>query len=267
MSFGAVGTMLQAQAATMAVNPTSTSNFFLTEIIIVPKTITPSGVSGGNCTWTQVGTTLTGANSNYKAAVFKGVPTATGSATATYAFTGGTPTGIDIVAQEFSVGGTWAIDGAQGNLDLSDTGAGTVTYPSLTPAGAGDLYFAYCAWIGTAVAGATSGYVYQIDAVSDSMVYNVNCTSGAQAPTHPANATAAYIGIAVLLRESSTNATVPMSGSLSAPAAQPAAQLMSLTSGAYAGSATDLTDGTGSWASTTSATGSGAGTYAVWTVV
>ena len=60
-------------------------------------------------------------------------------------------------------------------------------------------------------------------------------------------------------------ATVTMGSALAATTAQPAAQIMSLTSPAYAATATDLGGGSGSWASPANAQGTGDGSFATWT--
>ena len=267
-AFTAVGTIIQSQAATISVNPVALGNFILLEVICNPNTRTPTSVAGGNCTWAPLGSVLVGANSSYSAAVFLGTPTGTGAATATVTFTGGTPTGITTVGQQFSTTySSKAIDGTQGNLDISSAGAGTVTYPSLTPTQAGDLYFCYCAWIGTAVAGATSGYVYQTDAVDDGMVYNVACTTGAQAPTWAANATAAYLGIAVLLKGtggSAVDAAVTLGGVLAAAASVPAAQPGALAT-AYASAYESPGGGQGAWTNPANAENAPDGSWATWT--
>lgn len=152
-----------------------------------------TAISGGNCTWVQVGTTFNGSvNAGFSTAVFAGTATGTGAATATVTFAG-SPASIFIDGQEYtSSTGTWTFM-AQGNLDS----AGTATMPSLTTS-AGDLYqmFAYSA--GTSVAGATTGFTYIVTGSTNGFCYDAACTAAPQAPVW-GNATNLF-GVAVRMQ-------------------------------------------------------------------
>ena len=58
-----------------------------------------------------------------------------------------------------------------------------------------------------------------------------------------------------------------MGSVLAVPAAVPASQLMTLSSPAYASSASGLSGGTGTWSNTGNADGGPDGSVATWTVV
>lgn len=196
MSFAAVGSLIQGTTSSLSLSPANVGDLILIEVINASNnTVHCSGVSGGGCTWTQLGTVATGVTNSRTAVVFAGKVTATGSATATITWSGTAPANIRITGHEyFSSVGVWAID-QQGMLDS----AGTATMPSLTPAGAGELYFAYELDSGTAVVGSTTGYSYAVDAHSNGVAWNAVCTASAQAPSF-GDSTCTF-GLAVLVKE------------------------------------------------------------------
>ena len=115
----------------------------------------------------------------------------------------GTAPGDFVAGHEFSsTVGSWALD-TQGHVDSS----GTNTWASLTPAGAGELYFGYCADAGSAAAGSTSGYTYEVDAQSNGLAFNPACTGSAQAPVW-GDAGQAF-GVMVLVKETAAAFTAP----------------------------------------------------------
>ena len=193
MTFTAVSTLVDTATTTLAVNPMRVGNFYLAEIITNSNTVYCNSITGGNCTWTLL-TSFKGHNNSTYASVFTGVATATGSANATLAFSGTTPT-FEAVAQQFSSSvGSWAL-ATSGTLDLV---TGTNTWPSLTPDGPGNLYFGFFYDSGTATAGSTVGFTYTSYA-GDGVAYNPGCGSGAQAPVW--GDSGSIFGIAVLLAE------------------------------------------------------------------
>ena len=195
MTFAAVGSFVQTSTTTLAVNPSRVGNFYLAEVISFTNTVYASSISGGNCTWTQVGSKFAGSNKADYATVFLGKATATGAANATIAFSGSTPS-FECVAQQFSsTVGSWAQDGLQGTLDLV---TGTANSASLTPGGSGELYFGFFYDSGTAVGGSTPGYTYDVTAGGNGLTFNPNC-GGVQAPVW--GDTGIAFGVAVLLRE------------------------------------------------------------------
>ena len=196
MAFTAVGSFVQTTTTTLAVNPAKVGNFYLAEVIAYSNTVYCSSISGGNCTWTQLGSKYVGSNHPDYATVFIGKATAAGAANATLTFSGTTPS-FNAVAQQFSsTVGSWAQDGLQGTEDLA---TGSATWPSLTPNGPGGLYFGYLYDTGTAVAGSTPGFTYGVDAGGNGLAFNPDCGNGAQAPVW-GDAGSAF-GVVILLRE------------------------------------------------------------------
>ena len=194
MSFSAVGSIVQTSSTSLSLNPQNVGDLILVEVLCNTSAYCVS-ISGGGCTWTQVGTTLVGStNVSWTASVFAGKVTATGSATATLTLNG-SPSNLRVAGQEFSTTvGTWTLD-SQGNLD----NAGTSALPSLTPAGSGELYFGFFFNASTASAGSTSGYTYTADSHGNDMVYNAACSGSTQSPTTGDSGNA--IGVAVLMKE------------------------------------------------------------------
>lgn len=179
-NFTPVGTYLQTEftgAGTIALNNQGIGNLIL---LAAPSIDSSSnwvtGITGGGATWTQLGTTFHGVTNGMISTIWAGVVTALGAQTASIAVTGGGPT-IPVNGNEFSLANGWALDAA-GTLDS----AGTATWPSLTPAAAGDLYFGWAVDSGLAVAGSTPGYTYTVNTHSDGCAWNANCGSGATAP-------------------------------------------------------------------------------------
>lgn len=191
-TFAKVGGLIQSMGANITINPVNVGDLVLLHCIS-NGSAPPSGVAGGNCNWSQVGTTFSGTvNNGLIGAVFAGTATATGSAVATVSYTG-TPSTIRNAAQEFtSSTGLWSLV-TQANLDS----AGTNTMPTINTTVTGQLYSIFEFDNVATTAGATSGYFYEIDANGNALVFNPNCGIGAQAPTL-GDSTSAF-GIAVLM--------------------------------------------------------------------
>ena len=205
MSWSAVGSFFQTADATVSVDPQAVGDVLLIEVLCFSSGVTAycSGITGGNCTWTQLGTKLTSTSGNEcTAVVFQGVATATGTATATFAISGSASTVI-AAGQEFrSSVGSWALDGTQGSIDTQGSNANWAT---LTPSGSGGLYFGYAYdYESSAIAGTTSGFVYDIDGVGCGMGY---CLSVSAAYTPVWGDTSQGTGIMVLLKETGAAAT------------------------------------------------------------
>jgi hypothetical protein len=111
--------------------------------------------------------------------LFAGLVTAASTATVTTTWSGTAPTTIRTAGQEFtSSTGTWSIDGS---IAVLDTTAGTATWPTMTPATSGELYFGYGIPTAANTAGSTAGFTYIIDASNNSMAYDL-AASGVTAP-------------------------------------------------------------------------------------
>ncbi len=199
MPFSSVGSIILCSGTTFTVSPQSVGNLILMEVITFSQSVYCTGISGGGCTWQQIGPVYAGgdvtpAAGSFSAVMFAGKVTATGSATATLSLNGTAPT-IRGAGHEFSSSaGAWTFD-VQG---VVDTGGGTASFPSLTPAGAGELYFGYAIDQFNGTNGSTTGYTYGQDAHGNNWLYNPNCTSSAQAPTTGDSEN--IFGLAVLVR-------------------------------------------------------------------
>src|SRR5580700_7256008 len=216
MTFSAVGSIISATggSSTFSLTPAAVGDFILFEAT-EGSTVVPTGMSSSNVTWTKLGSSFTGTVNAFTAQVFLGVVTSASTATVTISYSG-TPVFPQGAGQEFSStkGAASVTLDVQGHIDS----AGTNTWASLTPThGAGELYFGYSFNTGTASAGSTSGYVYQDDSDSNGMAYNVNCTTGAQAPVW--GDSGQQLGIMVLVYEAGG---APSSGPVFYPAVQPA---------------------------------------------
>ncbi len=187
-----IGGLVQSQTPTITFNPVQIGDSFVLHVIS-NGTAAPSGVSGGNCNWQQVGNTFNGTNNlGFIGAVYVGTATAVGSAVATVSFAG-TPTGIRNAAQGYrSSSGTFTFI-TQNQLDST----GTNTMPAITSL-LGELYSIFEFDNITSTAGTTPGYSYLIDVNGNCLCINSNTSAGVQAPVM-GDSTCAF-GIAVLLQ-------------------------------------------------------------------
>ena len=208
MTFAAVGSFLQGGAVgggTVAMNNQAVGDLVMLAAISTDSVNNyVNSISGGGATWTQIGVHVTGSTNSMIATLWMGTVTATGTQTATLNVTGGGPT-IRAAGNEFSsTVGSWAVDGSKTTLDS----AGTNTWPSLTPAGSGDLYFGFAIDSGTASAGSTSGYSYHVTTQGNGCCFNPACSAAAQAPVW--GDSGHEFGPMVLIRETSAAAAEPI---------------------------------------------------------
>lgn len=170
---------------------------YITKLATTPM---PTGLSASNITWsrltsdfaTSVAATPTGAS------IWIGVTTSTSPANTTITWSGAEPAHWEAEVNEFtSTVGSWALDTSAG----IDANGGNHAYPSLTPAGAGELYVGMHYDDSGAVAGSTSGYTYHVTSHGNGALYNAACSSSTQAPTWAG--TSVMGGIAALIKESS----------------------------------------------------------------
>jgi hypothetical protein len=187
-----VGGLIQSATPTIAVNPVHVGDFVVLHLSS-QGSAPPNGISGGNCTWQQVGTTFNGTvNTGFSCAVWVGTATATGSAPATVTYSG-TPTAIRNAGHAYtSSSGTFTFV-SQGNLDS----AGTSVMPSVSPSAAGQLYSCFDFDNATATAGTTTGYTYEVDSNGNGYCFNPSCAGTAQAPVW--NDLTGAFGTAVML--------------------------------------------------------------------
>ncbi|MGH3304017.1 MAG: hypothetical protein ACRDOK_20540 [Streptosporangiaceae bacterium] len=183
-----------AGAGTVGLNNTAVGDLILMVAVSIDSASNwVNSVTGGGATWTQIGSHFVGSVNGMIATTWQGKVTATGSQTATIGVTGGSPT-IDIVTQEFSsTVGSWSVD-MFANLDSP----GTNTWPSLTPAAAGELYFGFVI-NGAAIAGSTPGYTYEVTTQGNGCAFNPSCGASATDPVW--SDSSQKFGRVVLVRE------------------------------------------------------------------
>jgi hypothetical protein len=161
-----------SNSSTFSLTPANVGDLILVAVMQQSNaTVTATALSSSNVTWTLLGS----AQSSHIArtgAIFAGQVTAASAATVTVTWSGGAPAVIRIAGQEFtsSAGaGAWALDGAVAVLDPA---ANVSSWPVLTPALTGELYWGYNITGAAPVAGSTSGFTYIDDASGNSMAYN-----------------------------------------------------------------------------------------------
>ena len=190
-AFTPVGGLIQGTSLTPSVTAHAVGDVILLHVI-TEGDAPPTGISGGDATWTQMGNTVTGSvNSGFSAAVYEGTVTVAGTAQPTVT-TSGTPSAVRIGGQEYNPGsGQTGVLVAQANLDVAGSGTG----PSITPTGSNELYSFYGFDTGTDTAGSTSGYTYELDDNGNPYVFDP------ASPTQPPafGDSDVSFGIAVLL--------------------------------------------------------------------
>lgn len=212
-TFTKVGGLIQGQSfnsTTTAVNvsPVNVGDFIVLHVITNNggnNPVPPTGVSGGNCSWQQIGNTFTGTNnSGFSGAVYLGTATATGPAVATVTYNG-MVNSTGVAGQEYQSSNGQCTFVTQNTLDS----AGTNTMPAITAA-AGQLYSVFENDAVASVAGSTPGYTYDLDAFSNCLCFNQNCAAGVQAPVM--GDSTCQFGIAVLLQAGTTPGTLILAG-------------------------------------------------------
>jgi hypothetical protein len=201
-AFTPVGGLIQGTSLTPSVTAQAAGDVILLHVT-TEGNAPPTGISGGDATWKQVGSTLRGSvNSGLSAAVYEGTVTAAGTAQATVT-TSGTPSAVRIGGQEYNPGsGQTGAVVSQANLDVT----GTSTGPSITPTGSNELYSFYGFDTGTGSAGSTPGYTYELD--DNGNVYAFDPASPAQPPVFGDSNVA--FGIAVLMQSAPAQQAAPV---------------------------------------------------------
>ena len=201
----AVGSLVQSSGSgksTLSVNPQHVGDAFVLSIGVFPSSPTVSSVSGGGSTWSRVSyTTVSGDIEEWLGAI-----TTTGSSTITVTFSGSI-SGVqdELLAQEFSSSTgsstTWALDVA-GNATTSSNST-TVTMPTLSPAGSGELYVDYSAVDNSGSAGSTTGFTYDVTSEGSIFAYDPSVSSSVT-PIASQSPTGTYTETAALLTASSS---------------------------------------------------------------
>ena len=179
---GPLATNSVAGSTTLSVNPTHVGNLLV--VTAEPGAASPTLTSlsgGGVTTWTK-GVSFVGTNETRDVEIWYGTIATVGATTITFTWSGSlgaqTP---DYSSQEFTAGlnagAVWTVD-TTGHSD--NTSSTTVTYPSLTAAASGELYYGFADFPNAPSAGATAGFTY------------TTTSSAIRSPTIPAPARASW---------------------------------------------------------------------------
>lgn len=178
MTFTAAGTGAgEYGASTISLTTHTVGDLVLVVVLNISNaTVSCTGVSSSNATWTPLTSSFAGTTQAATGRAFIGKVTAASAATLTASWSGTAPSGILIAYQEFSSSNGFSavsLD-TSGHVDSS----GTNNWASLTPANAAELYFGYC-WCTTGYSSAgTSGYTYVADGQGDAFAYRLSCPAG-----------------------------------------------------------------------------------------
>lgn len=213
MAITAVGTLKSAAAngtTTLAVSPVNRGDCWLMAVFYNSSTVSTTGVTGGGVAaggWSRVAPRTLNSHGDGEFEIWLGEATTTGSSTITVAFSGSVAAVfVELAAQEFNSGlgenvswtgsqTTWALDKTGFRNNASST---VIAFPTLVPAGAGELYFGYMLTTTGVSAGATSGYTYALDSNGNQCCWNPNI-SASTSPTSSQSPAGISAGTAVLV--------------------------------------------------------------------
>jgi hypothetical protein len=183
-------------------------------------TIAATALSGGNCaSWTQVaGPTNDNQGTVGRHAIWIGtVANANTSQHETITITWSasiTGISVDLDCQTFSnsnTATTWAKDGSASGL-VNNTSSTTISYPSLTAAGTGELYVGYARASTGSGYGNPAGGTSRTDANGNPAIYLLNAGSGTVAPTQTSAATVSNcMGVLLIASAGPTTFTATLS--------------------------------------------------------
>lgn len=206
MTITAVGTLKSAAAngtTTLSVSPVTIGDCWVLALFYNSSSVSTTGVSGGGVaagTWQRIGPRTLNSNGDGEFEIWLGKVATTGTSTITVAFSGSvTAIFVELAAQEFSSGlgasTVWALDQTAFQNNASST---TIAYPTLVPAGAGELYFGFTLSFNSVSAGTTTGYTYVLDSNGNQLAYN-GAVSASTSPTSSQSPAALSAGTAVLV--------------------------------------------------------------------
>ena len=216
MAISAVGSITGVEATnqlTFTISTTTIGN----AVLVGCRANTPSqsidSLSGGGCTWTNIGAYFSVARGRRYEIWLGVVSTVVTNATVTVSWSGDMSTKtMAYNPQEFTNGSnsTWAVDGTASGVETSSTST-TFSWPSLTGAGSGELYFGQGSTsTGTPTgSGTPAGFVFKNTAAF--WMYGVT-TAASVSPTETNSATANYGGLGALVK--ATAATPAVSATL-----------------------------------------------------
>ena len=173
-----------------------------------------SVTGGGVSTWSKGAQFAASAGQDIE--IWYGPVTATGSSTITFTWSGSvsakTP---EYGIQEFDAGlgpsTLWALDKSG---TLNNASSSTVSFPSLTPTGAGELYFGFAFATNDTSSGSNAGFSYVVTPMANIAAYNPD-VSAAVAPTATESPAGTSASAGVLLDASTTTTSPPTVTSLS----------------------------------------------------
>jgi RHS repeat-associated protein len=178
------GTLAQSDGTgntTLAVTPEHVGDALVLSVMAQDPTVSVTSVSGGGATWQPITSTSYG----YEIEMWLGTVTTTGSSTITVTFSSSVAsTGVELDSQEYasSTGAstTWGID-KTGYLK-NTASSSTLTYPTLSPTGTGELYVGFANAPEWADTGSTSGFTYVTSDWGDQLIYDPS-VSASVSPT------------------------------------------------------------------------------------
>jgi RHS repeat-associated protein len=171
-------------ATTLSVSPQAVGDLMVFVVNVDGGPV--SSVSGGGVTTWNKDIAKVGTEEGNDNEIWWGVVSASGASTITVAFTG-SHSDDELMAQEYSAGAgaTWST-GANGSTSSTTS---TVTFPSLTPTGAGELYLGFAQVDGGGEAGSTPGFSYTITSAEASVLCWDTNVSTTTSPTATQTAT------------------------------------------------------------------------------
>lgn len=221
---GATATNAGTGTTTVSVTTHTVGDVVMLGVFNDTSTITVSSVSGGGATgWARVAGPFSASVTNANLEIWAGTVSTVTTATITVTFSASVASlTVELDTDQFTAGlgsGTvWSRDGTQQAGKNNTTAATTVTYPSLTAAAAGELYFGKgIVAAGSAnTTGTPSTAVFMADTFSDPYCYGLPTASGAYQPVQNISASGTSDAIGVLMKASTgtttVNAAVTMSG-------------------------------------------------------
>jgi len=210
MTISAVGSTLTDSGFgdfTIGLTPTNVGDIYVMGVYANSTIPECTGISGGGVTtWHQI---VRNNNSVVDIELWWGVLTSTGSLTATATFSGSSGF-TAFAAQEFGTGGlpSWSVD-VSGLANGS--GSDFVTHlPSLTPAGANELYVGASFGASYSGSGLPSGYTLAGDG-APYYIYNPDCSGSEQEPSYDCFAGSPWSSLGVLLIAGAAPPSTPKS--------------------------------------------------------
>jgi hypothetical protein len=197
-------------ATTLSVSPVGKGDLIVLALYLDASTVetTVESVTGGGVSNWAEDTTFE-VDGDYEQ-IWWGVVTSTGASTITLNLNG-SYISDEVVAQEFrtAVGATWSA--AAAGHSFSPTAS--VSFPSLTPASPGELYFGYGVVTGIALAGCTSGFSYATTPDGDVLCWDTDVSSTVK-PTasQSGQGSATVAGLFVASEVGGTDGTTTSSG-------------------------------------------------------